>query len=100
MERIQRAGDKLESVWKMAGLVHPERPLSRGFVRVTDRSGTTITRAADALAARTLTLRFGDGAVAAIAGEAAGISPKAQLERGRKRSYPAPQRGLFDEPQE
>jgi exodeoxyribonuclease VII large subunit len=99
-DRIQRAGDKLESVWKMAGLVHPDRPLTRGFVRVTDRSGSTITRAADAIAARDLTLRFGDGAVAAVAGDGPGTGPKVRLERGRKQSYPASQRGLFDESRE
>jgi len=99
-DRVKRARDKLESVWKMAGLVHPDRPLTRGFVRITDRSGSTITKAADAIAARNLTLRFGDGSVAAVAGESAVTNPRVRLERGRKPSYPAPQRGLFDEPQE
>jgi exodeoxyribonuclease VII large subunit len=79
-------------LWRLAELAHPDRPLQRGFVRVTDRAGKTIARAADAIAARLLTLQFGDGAVDATAGG----SP-APVERKRRRSYVAGQPGLFDE---
>ena len=37
--RIARLTERLAAAWTMAGLVHPDRPLSRGFVRVTDRDG-------------------------------------------------------------
>jgi hypothetical protein len=37
--------------------------LSKGYVRVTSRDGTTLTRAADARSAKLLTLPFGDGSV-------------------------------------
>jgi exodeoxyribonuclease VII large subunit len=85
----------------LAELAHPERPLARGFVRVTDRSGNTVTKSADAVAARLLTLRFGDGEVDAVTGDAADApSLKPRLERARKPSYPALQPGLFDESQE
>jgi exodeoxyribonuclease VII large subunit len=76
----------------MAELVHPDRPLKRGFVRVTDRAGKTLARAADAIAARLLTLHFGDGPVDAAVGDA----PPA-VERKRRSSYVQSQRGLFDE---
>jgi exodeoxyribonuclease VII large subunit len=100
-DRIERARSGLDALWRMAELAQPERPLARGVVRVTDRGGNTVTKAADALAARLLTLRFGDGEVAAVAGDAVGAPPrKPRLERARKPSYPAPQPGLFDEPQE
>ncbi|HEU4705080.1 MAG TPA: exodeoxyribonuclease VII large subunit, partial [Sphingomicrobium sp.] len=109
-DRIERAGEKLAALWKMAGLVHPDRPLSKGFARVTSRAGKTLTRAADALAERLLTLHFGDGEVAAVAGEPAppGGPAKAKgakverprVERGRRRAYLPPQPGLFDEPGE
>ena len=95
--RIARLGDQLAAAWKMAGLVHPERPLSKGYVRVTSRDGRTLTRAADARAERELRLHFGDGAVdAAVAGAAA----PARVERAPRRTYIAPQAGLFDEPEE
>ncbi len=97
-QRISRLGEKLSAIWAMAELVHPERPLRRGFARVTDRAGNTLTGAGAARAARELTLRFGDGSVeATVNGDEA---PRAPLERKPRRSYIAPQPGLFDEPEE
>ena len=90
--RVDRAFEKLASLWRLAELAHPERPLKRGFVRVTDRSGATLTKAADAIAAKLLTLHFGDGEVEATAGP----SPQ-PVERKRRASYVAPQPGLFDQ---
>lgn len=92
LDRISRASERLESLWKMAQLVHPDRPLSRGFVRVTDRAGKTLGRAADAIAAKLITLRFGDGEV-----QASTESGSAPVERKRRTSYVAPQPGLFDD---
>ena len=103
-DRIERAGEKLAALWKMAELVHPDRPLSKGFARITSRAGKTLTRAADAIAERLLTLHFGDGPVDAVVdavarGEAPQSAPK-RVERGRSRAYLPPQPGLFDEPEE
>jgi exodeoxyribonuclease VII large subunit len=95
--RIARLGENLAAAWKMAQLVHPERPLGKGFVRVTDRSGKTLIHAADARAARELKLRFADGSVDATV--ASGAAPQ-RVERPARRSYIAPQLGLFDEPEE
>jgi exodeoxyribonuclease VII large subunit len=97
LERVSRGGDRLASLWRLAELAHPDRPLKRGFVRVTDRSGRTLAKAADARAERLLTLHFGDGKVdAATDGAPAGK----RLERGRGRPYLPPQPGLFDEAEE
>jgi exodeoxyribonuclease VII large subunit len=82
----------------MAELVHPERPLSKGFVRVTSRAGLTLTHAAQARAERSLTLHFGDGAVDASVEEEG--KPRPPLERKPRRSYIASQPGLFDRPEE
>ena len=92
LDRLSRASEKLESLWRLAELAHPDRPLARGFVRVTDRAGRTLAKAADAIAARLLTLHFGDGEVAATTGERA-----AKVERKPRSSYVARQGGLFDE---
>jgi exodeoxyribonuclease VII large subunit len=92
-QRVVRLTERLAAAWKMAELAHPERPLSKGYVRVTTRDGATLTHAAEARGARLLTLRFGDGSVdAAVDGLAA---PKA-VERKPRASYIAPQPGLFD----
>jgi exodeoxyribonuclease VII large subunit len=97
-DRITRSHERLASLWRLAELAHPERPLKRGFTRVTDRSGKTLTHAAEAIAARSLKLHFGDGTVDATAG----AEPKQsqRVERKPSRPYVASQRGLFDEPEE
>ena len=96
--RIVRAKEKLAALWKMAELVHPDRPLSKGFARVTSRAGQTLTRAADAVAESLLTLQFADGPVDATVDAAS--APRPRVERKPPRSYVPPQAGLFDEPEE
>ena len=92
-QRTERLAEQLAGLWRMAELAHPERPLSKGYVRVTSREGTTLTRAADARAARLLTLRFGDGSVDASVDEQAARRP---VERKPRRAYIPKQPGLFD----
>ncbi len=98
VQRIERASERLASLWRLAGLAHPERPLQRGFVRVTDREGRTLIHAGDARAAGLLSLRFADGSVEAIVEGSA-----ARLERSAPRSYrprkpgTTAQPGLFDD---
>jgi exodeoxyribonuclease VII large subunit len=91
-QRIARLSERLSAAWKMAELAHPERPLRRGYARVTSRDGRTLIHASDARAAKLLTLRFGDGSVDATVGD--GTPPA--VERKPRSSYIAPQPGLFD----
>jgi exodeoxyribonuclease VII large subunit len=74
-----RARERLEALWRVAQLAHPNRPLERGYARVEDRAGTTLMSAAAARAARQLRLIFKDGTVAASVGEG--------LERPRRGTY-------------
>jgi exodeoxyribonuclease VII large subunit len=97
-DRVARAEDRLASLWRLAELAHPDRPLKRGFARVTDRAGKTLTHAAEATAAKLLTLHFGDGNVDATTEAGGKRAPR--VERTRPESYVAPQRGLFDEPKD
>ena len=92
-QRIARLSERLSAAWKMAGLAHPERPLSKGYVRVTSRDGRTLTHAPEARSARLLTLHFGDGNVDASVDGAATPRP---VEPKRRNPYIAPQPGLFD----
>ncbi len=55
-----RASERLAALWRMAALAHPDRPLSKGYARVTDRNGRTLTSAAAAQAAKRLRLVFHD----------------------------------------
>ena len=81
-QRIELASERLANLWRLAGLAHPERPLQRGFVRVTDREGRTLVHAGDARSAGFLNLRFADGAVSACAGEI--VSPEGRRRAGRR----------------
>ena len=92
-QRIARLGEQLAAAWKVAELSHPDRPLARGYARVTTRDGATLTTSARAREARLLTLRFADGSIEVAAGDAAS---KAPLERRPRPTYSAPQPGLFD----
>ena len=100
-QRIVRSGEKLAALWKMAELSHPERPLGRGFVRVTDLNGRTMMHVTDARAAMVLNLRFADGEVGVTVDGSAAPPPRAleakhRVESKRPGAYAAPQRGLFD----
>jgi exodeoxyribonuclease VII large subunit len=96
-QRIGRLSDRLSAAWKMAELAHPERPLQRGYARVTSRDGRTLIHARDARDARLLTLRFGDGSVDAAVDDGTRAQP---VERKPRRSYIGRQPGLFDPPEE
>ena len=77
----------------MAELVHPERPLSKGFVRVTARDGQTLTNVREAREAARLTLHFGDGLLDALV---EGNKKGQPVEPKRRKPYMPPQPGLFD----
>ena len=97
-QRIERLSERLAAIWNMAELAHPERPLRRGYARITDRSGKTLTHAADARAARELRLQFGDGTVEASVDE--GRARKPPVEPRSRAPYVPPQPGLFDRSEE
>jgi exodeoxyribonuclease VII large subunit len=96
-QRITRMAEQLSALWRLAELAHPDKPLKRGFARVTSRDGRTLTHAAEAQVAQRLTLHFGDGPVDASVDR---MSVPKPVERKGKRSYIAPQPGLFDAPEE
>ncbi|HYG48771.1 MAG TPA: exodeoxyribonuclease VII large subunit [Allosphingosinicella sp.] len=78
-----RARERLDALWRVAELAHPNRPLERGYARVEDGDGKTLISAASARAAGRLKLIFRDGDVAA---EVAGTP----VERPRRPSYVKP----------
>ena len=98
-ERIARGRERLAALWRLADLAHPEKPLQRGFVRVTDRTGRTLVHAADARNAGAVDLHFADGRVAAQIGDAPvprAFRPAKRVEPGGPKPYPPRQPGLFD----
>jgi len=65
--------DRLSALERLAQQLHPDRPLQRGYVRVTDAAGRTLTDRAEAAREALLTLRFRDGALDAVP---AGAAPR------------------------
>jgi exodeoxyribonuclease VII large subunit len=80
----RRGRERLDSLWRVAQLAHPNRPLERGYARVEDRNGKTLMTAAAAKAAARLKLVFADGEVEATASGASAV------ERPRRAAYLKP----------
>ena len=78
----RRGRERLDALWRVAELAHPNKPLERGYARVEDRNGHTLMSSATAKSAGKLRLVFADGAVDATVGEG--------VERPRRPSYRAP----------
>ncbi|RVT41918.1 exodeoxyribonuclease VII large subunit [Sphingobium algorifonticola] len=74
VRRLSDATTALDRLWRLAASLDPKRPPRPGFAFVT-AGGRIITSAADARAAGTITLGFGDGDVDAVTGPLAPPAP-------------------------
>ncbi len=61
MRRLARAQDSFAPLDRLLPQLHPDKPLERGFARVTDRAGQTLTSRKQAAHEKDLLLRFRDG---------------------------------------
>ncbi|HEU0135412.1 MAG TPA: exodeoxyribonuclease VII large subunit [Allosphingosinicella sp.] len=77
-----RARERLDSLWRVAELAHPNRPLERGYARIEDRDGKTLISAEAARSAIRLKLIFSDGDVAAEVAGAPAERPR-RLSQGK-----------------
>jgi exodeoxyribonuclease VII large subunit len=59
--RLARARDSFAPLERILPQLHPDKPLERGYVRVTDAEGRTLVARSDAARERALVLRFHDG---------------------------------------
>ena len=85
--------ERLAALGRLAEQLHPDRPLARGYVRVTDSDGRTITDRAGAAREAALTLKFRDGDLDVSTG---GAAAPAAPRRKPARSGTAPkQEDLF-----
>ena len=80
--RLGEARDRLDGVWRLAQLAHPNRPLERGYARVEDRSGKTLMSAQAARDAGRLRLVFADAPVDATV--------DGGVERAKRPTYAKP----------
>ena len=102
VDRVRTGHERLESLWRLAELAHPDKPLRRGFARITGAGGQLITSAGQARREGRVQLHFADGEVGATVDGAAirPVKPALRVERKRPSSYVAGQPGLFDAPEE
>ncbi|OBX20045.1 exodeoxyribonuclease VII large subunit [Erythrobacter sp. QSSC1-22B] len=82
----------LDALARLAEQLHPDRPLKRGYVRVMDGEGRTLTRRADAAEQARLVLKFDDGELGATpdgaAAPAASPGPKPKPARAKRPPEP------------
>ncbi len=95
--RAGDARDRLAGLARLLEQLHPDKPLEKGYARVSARSGATIAGVSAAREAEALTLHFADGQVDARVEERGGAAyaePKAKrpVERAPEPGQP----GLFD----
>jgi exodeoxyribonuclease VII large subunit len=93
MRRVDQGQQRLDALARLAGSLHPEAPLKRGFARVTDANGKTVTKREAAILAGEVGLRFADGEVAATV-QGSAPAPRTPTPKPAKT---APNQGnLFD----
>lgn len=90
--RVDQAQQRLDALSRLAGSLHPEAPLKRGFARVTNTDGKTIMTRDAAVEAGDVVLRFADGEVGSTVQGA--ISPRPAPPKPAKPSIN--QGNLFD----
>ncbi|MXP10789.1 exodeoxyribonuclease VII large subunit [Pseudoblastomonas halimionae] len=83
---------KLDALARLAEQLHPDRPLSRGYVRVMTGDGATLTSAKAAGKADLLRLKFADGTLDAVP---SGNAPSPRKAAVRPKKSPPGQEDLF-----
>jgi exodeoxyribonuclease VII large subunit len=93
--RLERLSERLEGLAKLHASVDPERPLERGFARVTRADGSIVRAGAALASGEEVAIKFGDKATrqAVIDGAGAASAPKAV--RPRSKAEPPRQGDLF-----
>lgn len=76
---LRRSRERLDSLWRIAELAHPNKPLERGYARVEDAEGKTLISAEAARKMLNLQLVFSDGRLGVTTGEG--------VERPRRPTY-------------
>lgn len=95
-QRIERAGERLEGLWRLAGSLNPRRMLERGYAMVTSTKGEVVTSAAGARGAGRLNLAFADGEVPVSVDSSASASASVSRRSPASPGRPSGQASLFD----
>ena len=94
IERVHmRSDERLQGIARLLGQLDPDRPLERGFARLTGADGDVLMSAAAARGAGQFTVKFADDAFGAIATDAP--PPKKPRSRTPKPAADLKQESLF-----
>jgi exodeoxyribonuclease VII large subunit len=91
--RLTGAKDRLAGLERVLSQLDPDKPLARGFARVTDAAGQTLTSKAQSAKEPSLVLKFGDGDLPVTVG--ASGSPPPAPRKPRPKSESTRQGDLF-----
>jgi len=95
--RLERLSERLEALGKLYASVDPDRPLQRGFARVTRADGSLVHAGAALASGEEVSIKFGDSvtrkAVIDGAGAVAPAAPAAPRPAAKKPRPPAPEQG-------
>jgi exodeoxyribonuclease VII large subunit len=93
---LERASERLEALSKLYVAVDPERPLQRGFARVTRADGSIVHAGAALAGGEEVAIKFGDQVTRqAVIEGAAAAPPAAKPGRPKPKTAPPPQGDLF-----
>ncbi|HZZ31921.1 MAG TPA: exodeoxyribonuclease VII large subunit [Phenylobacterium sp.] len=96
MRGLERAGERLGALSKLYVSVDPDRPLQRGFARVTRADGSIVHEGATLAGGEEVAIKFGDQVVRQAVIEGAAAEPsEAKPVRPRPRAANSPQGELF-----
>ena len=93
--RIAEGRARLDGLARLTQQLHPDRPLERGYVRVTGPKGATLTTKQAAQQAASLDLHFRDGTLAVAVGKAP--ARKAPARKAKPVSPGPAQESLFED---
>jgi exodeoxyribonuclease VII large subunit len=98
--RLERASERFDALSKLYASVDPDRPLQRGFARVTRADGSIVHAGARLASGEEVAIKFGDQVVRQAVidgtGEAQPVAPTApKLAKSRPKAEPPAQGDLF-----
>jgi exodeoxyribonuclease VII large subunit len=93
--RLERLSERLEGLSKLYASVDPERPLQRGFARVTRADGSIVRTGATLASGEEVSIKFGDKVTRQAVVDGAGAPAAPKSARARPKAEGPPQGDLF-----
>ena len=93
--RLERLSERLEGLSKLYVSVDPERPLQRGFARVTRADGSIVHSGASLAGGEEVAIKFGDQVTRQAVIDGAGAAAPPKPARPRSKAEGPPQGDLF-----